>query len=138
MTANTVNHAVGSEYQLVNTRKTLFRHRRDSKLWLCSSCQLSNMKIILLSLRPVSGGILTLHQPSMFRHRKDPPGLDLSHISKKFEFNVLRRGTFVVMEKMKFGIEMKRLASFCSVLHGFQWDHHSLSAIIKNFPLISM
>ena len=62
---------------------------------------------------------------------------DLSHIFKKFEFNLLRRGTFVVIIKMKFGTEMKRLASSQSLL-GFTWVSMGLLAIMKKSPLISM
>ena len=62
---------------------------------------------------------------------------DLSHIFKKFEFNLLRRGTFVVIIKMKFGTEMKRLASSQPLL-GFTWVSMGLLAIMKNSPLISM
>ena len=60
--------------------------------------------------------------------------IDLSHISEKFEFNVLRRGTFVVIVKMKFGKEMKRLASSQSLL-GFTWVSMGLSAMMKKIPI---
>ena len=62
---------------------------------------------------------------------------DLSHISGKIDFTVLRRGTFVVMVKIRFGTGKRGLASSQSLI-GCAWVSMGLLAIMKKFPLISI